>query len=80
MDTGVKEEVKITPPNTGLTVSGDGSWRKRGFSSLQGVTSIIGNRSGKVLDVVLKNSFCKHCLVWEKKKETTEYEEWYEDN
>lgn len=26
----------------GLTVSGDGSWRKRGFSSLFGLVTLIG--------------------------------------
>jgi len=37
--------------NNGLTVSGDGSWRRRGFSSLFGVTTLIGWHTGKVLDV-----------------------------
>ena len=68
MNRAVKEEVQLSPPNTELTVSGDGTWRKRGFSSLKSVASIIGNRSGKVLDVVIKNSFCKPCSVWEKRE------------
>lgn len=37
----------------GLIVSGDGTWRKRGFMSLQGVVSLIGLHSGKVLDVII---------------------------
>lgn len=28
--------------NDGLTVSGDGSWRKREFSSLLGIATLIG--------------------------------------
>ena len=34
-----------------FTVSGDGTWAKRGFSSLVGVSSLIGKYSGKVLDL-----------------------------
>ena len=35
--------------NTELIVSGDGTWHKRGFSSLFGVTSLIGHFTGKLL-------------------------------
>ena len=35
----------------GITVFGDGSWRIRGFSSLFGVTSLIGWHTGKIVDV-----------------------------
>lgn len=38
-----------------LKVSGDGSWKKRGFSSLFGVTTLIGYYSGKVVDLVVKS-------------------------
>ncbi|KYQ56025.1 hypothetical protein ALC60_05008 [Trachymyrmex zeteki] len=37
-----------------LTVSGDGTWSKRGFSSMFGVFTLIGHYTGKVLDVVVK--------------------------
>lgn len=40
-----------------LKVSGDGSWKKRGYSSLFGVTTLIGNSTGKVIDLVVKSSF-----------------------
>ncbi|XP_029177754.1 uncharacterized protein LOC114945652 [Nylanderia fulva] len=60
----------------GLTVSGDGSWRKRGFSSLFGLVTLIGWFSGKVIDIVVKSKYCKTCEFWEKKVDTTEYEEW----
>lgn len=54
--------------NDGLTVSGDGSWRKRGFSSLFGLVTLIGWYTGKVLDVCVKSKYCKVCEYWKKKK------------
>ncbi|CAB3225803.1 unnamed protein product [Arctia plantaginis] len=60
----------------GITVSGDGSWRKRGFSSLFGVTSLIGWLSGKIIDVEVKSKYCKSCEHWKSKNGTTEFEEW----
>lgn len=62
---------------THLKVSGDGSWKKRGFTSLYGVTTIIGYYSGKVLDVVVKSSFCQACSAWSSRTDTIEYEKWY---
>lgn len=78
-----KEEINLNSTtseskNTDLIVSGDGTWHKRGFSSLFGVTSLIGHFTGKVLDVLVKSSYCKACEVWEDKKDTEEFEEWYE--
>lgn len=64
----------------GLTVSGDGSWRKRGFSSLFGIATIIGYHTGKVLDVVIKSSYCKVCEFWNKFEGTEEYEEWQKNH
>lgn len=61
----------------GITVSGDGSWRKRGFSSLFGITSLIGCHTGKILDVQVKSKYCKQCEYWKNKSETCEYEQWY---
>lgn len=64
--------------NKALTVAGDGTWKKRGFTSLYGIASIIRYYTGKVLDIVAKSAFCKMCEVWEKKKGSAEYEEWRE--
>lgn len=61
---------------TGLTVSGDGSWQKRGFSSLFGFVTLIGWHTGKMLDVLVKSKYCKSCEHWDKKCDTAEYEEW----
>ena len=64
------------PINNHLTVSGDGTWKKRGFTSLYGVASLIGYHTGKILDIVVKSAFCKLCRAWETRKDSTEYEEW----
>lgn len=60
-------------------VSGDGSWKKRGFSSLYGVTTFIAYYSGKVIDLVVKSSFCNACKNW-KDKTTEEFRDWYENH
>lgn len=52
---------------TDVTVSGDGTWKRRGFASLYGVSTLIGYYSDKVLDVFVKSSYCKSCESWEKK-------------
>ena len=82
----VQEEKQETAKHTkdsdciDLIVSGDGSWRKRGFSSLYGIASLIGNYSGKVVDIIIKSSFCKACSLWTGKQESAEYEEWYTEH
>lgn len=62
-----KEEKTVSIEN-GIVVSGDGSWRKRGFTSLYGITTLIGYNSGKIIDCVVKSKYCKACEYWAKKK------------
>ncbi|XP_011859766.1 PREDICTED: uncharacterized protein LOC105557195 [Vollenhovia emeryi] len=83
MENAVKEEQKLTTEmgkGPGLTVSGDGTWRKRGFSSHYGVSTIIGHYSGKVIDLIIKSSYCKACEYWSKTLGTVEYELWKENH
>ncbi|XP_011881176.1 PREDICTED: uncharacterized protein LOC105569367 [Vollenhovia emeryi] len=63
-----------------LIVSGDGTWSKRGFSSLFGVVIVIGHYTSKILDVLVKSSFCKSCTINKQKLEETEYETWYSEH
>lgn len=63
-----------------LTVSGDGTWKKRGFSSLYGVATLIGYFTGKVLDLLVKSAYCQICKVWESKLDEAEFEEWKEEH
>lgn len=59
-----------------LAVSGGGTWKKRGFSSLYGIASLIGYYTGKVVDVVVKSAYCKLCRSWTEKEDSVELEEW----
>ena len=57
---------------------GDGSWAKRGFTSLLGIVSLIGKYTNKIVDVIVKSKVCKACEKWVGKEEADEYLEWYE--
>ena len=53
LSNAAKGEKKLSVENgekNGITVSRDGSWRKRGFSSLYGFVSLIGWHTGKIID------------------------------
>lgn len=68
-------------PISNLTVSGDGTWQKRGFSSLYGVSTLIGSLTGKVIDAVIKSSYCQSCTYWKNiDKNTEEYTMWYNEH
>lgn len=74
------ENMKNGRPPHKLKVSGDGSWKKRGFTSLFSVTTIIGYYSGKIIDLVVKSGYCQACVYWKQKEGTDEYIEWYEQH
>lgn len=63
-----------------LTVSGDGTWKKRSFTSLYGLVTLIGKYTGKVIDLVVKSSYCHACKLWESKCGTPGYETWIDDH
>lgn len=63
-----------------LTVSGDGTWAKRGYKSLLGVITLIGKQTGKIVDLIVKCSYCKSCSVMKKKLNKADFERWYEDH
>lgn len=70
-----EENEKREMPCNNFKVPGDGSWKKRGFTSLFGVTTLIVYYSGKVIDLLVKSSFCKACITWKNKEGTKEFEE-----
>ena len=59
-------------------VSCDGTWQKRGFSSLNGVFVAISIDNGKVIDIEPMNRHCKPCSMKEglKKSDPVVYQEW----
>ncbi|KYN10702.1 hypothetical protein ALC57_17309 [Trachymyrmex cornetzi] len=63
-----------------LKMSGDSSWKKRSFESLYGVTTLIGYYSGKIIDLIVKSSYCQDCTFWKNKHFTQEYCECYADH
>lgn len=69
-ETRAKIEMKTVTRR--FTVSWDGTWRKRGVSSLFGASSLIGHYSCKVLDFTVKSSYYKMC------EETSEFLQWRE--
>jgi len=60
----------------GITASDDRTWRKRGFSSLYGITTLIGWYTDKIINVLVKCKYCKSCEYWKNKKRTAKYKEW----
>ena len=58
------------------TVSVDGTWQKRGFSSSNDVVAAMSH--GKCLDVEVLTKTCKQYSYWENKKDHEHFEEWEE--
>ena len=53
-----------------IGVSFDGSWQKRGYSSLNGVGTAISINTGKVLDCEILSRHCKSCVLHTPLKDT----------
>ena len=62
---GVQQVTANEVVNT--TISTDGTWQKRGFSSRNGVVTIISNSTGKCVDYRVKTKTCKACSYWKGK-------------
>ncbi|GFV64968.1 uncharacterized protein TNCV_3963791 [Trichonephila clavipes] len=69
------EENSSSPDNL-LTVSGNGTWKTRGHSSLIGVCTVIGAKTGKVLDREVLSSFYKGCDSYKGVKFGIKYNKW----
>ncbi|GFS59075.1 uncharacterized protein TNCV_69661 [Trichonephila clavipes] len=59
MAEAVREAVDENDGKRDLAVAVDGSWQKRGFSSKNGLVTVISVDTGKVIDVEV---FSKHCI------------------
>ncbi|GFT98475.1 uncharacterized protein TNCV_3951491 [Trichonephila clavipes] len=75
MNKAAKEEIAASETNE-ICVSGDGTWKTRGHTSRIGVCSIIGDITGKVIDVEVLSSYYKGCDRWKSLKYGTAYQEW----
>ncbi|XP_032228933.2 uncharacterized protein LOC116612384 [Nematostella vectensis] len=75
-------EEKELCKNNGLTatsVSFDGTWAKRGFTSNHGVGFAISTETG-VLDYAVVSKNCNACNIQSKKLSVEEFEQWAEDH
>ena len=57
----LKQENGDSPVNTAVSV--DGSWQKTGFTSMNGVVTVISVNNGKILDSEPMSRRCKACAV-----------------
>ena len=81
MDDAVKEiheSAASADDIVNTSVSGDGTWQRKGFSSFNGVFAAISIESGKALDVEPMSCYCKGCSLKKdlKVKNPTAYAEW----
>ena len=62
-----------------VTISFDGSWHKRGHTSLYGIGVVVEVTTGLVLDYVVLSKYCHACAIHEAElgAESAEFEDWY---
>ena len=61
-----------------IAMSGDGTWRKRGFLSSYGVVTAMSTVTGKALDSEEMSKECKQCVLWMGNERSPEFEEWWD--
>nr|XP_047122595.1 uncharacterized protein LOC124806069 [Hydra vulgaris] len=82
MKNAAMEARRILKPDSNMNdvidcgISIDGTWQRRGYSSLNGVVVATSHDNNKVLDTVTLSKFCKGFQIWERKKGTLKYEQW----
>ena len=54
----------------------DGTWQKRGHSSVNGIVMAISKETGKCVDVAVLSKECKACQYWSHKKGTVAFNIW----
>ena len=80
--TDIKEKTDSAARPVDISVSVDGSWQKRGFSSLNGNVAAISLKNGKVLDVEPMSRNCRLCKSKEKLKaeDPDAYDLWFKQH
>ena len=61
-----------------IGISGDGTWRKRGYSSIYGIVTALSTVTGKVIDIEIMSKDCRECTVWRNKEGTQKFQDWWE--
>lgn len=75
-----KKQDDLELVDDGIIVSGDGTWMKRGFSSLFGVATLIGHFTGKVIDFEVKSAYCKNCEYQKENLNNADFEIWFSEH
>ena len=71
------KDLRKDEPVTETTIMIDGTWQRRGHSSLNGVVTAISMENGKVLDYEVLSKSCKGCQIMSSKdKSSLEYKQW----
>ena len=72
--TNVVNGIKLTD----ATISLDGSWQRRGHTSLNGCVTAISMETGKIVDVEAMSRYCKACSRMEETKisDPAKYDSW----
>jgi hypothetical protein len=79
-------QIRDSLPTSNATVSCDGTWQRRGFSSLNGVSTVcsigkdVSGLAAKVIDVEVLSNFCSKCVNMKKKLSEIEFTEWYKSH
>ena len=63
-----------------ITVSFDGTWHKRGHTSLYGIGVVVDILTGIVLDYELLSRYCGICTMKKKELQKEEFSVWYKDH
>ncbi|GFV31134.1 uncharacterized protein TNCV_4314591 [Trichonephila clavipes] len=66
MNAAVHEAVIANDNNSNIAVALDGTWHKRGYSSLNGVVCATSVENGKVIDFEALTKYCSSCKEVEK--------------
>lgn len=61
MKKAAEEAVVENSGNNDIAAAFDGSWQKRGYTSLNGVVTVTSFDTGKVLDVEVLSKYCQGC-------------------
>ena len=61
-----------------IAISGDGTWRRRGFSSSYGVVTAMSTVTGQALDCEIMSEECRLCMPWRGKEASPEFQDWWE--
>ncbi|GFT54234.1 uncharacterized protein TNCV_2467441 [Trichonephila clavipes] len=72
MQSAALEEVTLKN-SSDIIISGDETWKTRGYSSRVGVCAVIGDKTGKCIDAEVISSFCKGSDSWKRRKGSPAY-------